>query len=250
LEFASPVQLASLKTVIVAGEACSANLVRRHYALPNRANLYNEYGPTEGTVWCSVYRVPPVLPGHTVPIGRPIENMQLYVLDRHLEPLPVGVPGELYLAGTGVVSGYLNRSDLTSERFVKHTWPEVGPVRLYRTGDLARWLAEGNLEFLGRSDQQVKIRGFRIELEEIEALLGQQPEVKQAIVAARPADRRDENMEDTSAGLTAGLLRLDAQTAARLLEEVEAVTAEQAAWLLVSTGSLYQPQMLEDRDDA
>jgi non-ribosomal peptide synthetase component F len=125
-----------------------------------------------------VQRLPgsgPEIPTSTVPIGRPIANMQLYILDTYLEPLPVGAVGELYLAGKGVVSGYLKRPELTAERFVEHRWDEVGSVRLYRTGDLARWLPDGNIEFLGRRDDQVKIRGHRIELGEIEAALLEQP---------------------------------------------------------------------------
>jgi amino acid adenylation domain-containing protein len=206
LEYTAPQRLASLKAVIVAGETCPVSLVRQHYTTLPGAVLYNEYGPTEGTVWCSVYRIPPDLPWRTVPIGQAIENTQLYILDKHLEPVPAGVHGELYLAGAGQVRGYWNRPELTKERFIEHSWEETGPVRLYRTGDLARWLPDGNIEFLGRSDQQVKVRGNRIELEEIELALLEQPGVSQAVVLLRedsPPDQALSDLESLAAALLA-----------------------------------------------
>jgi amino acid adenylation domain-containing protein len=154
--------------------------------------LVNEYGPTETVVGCSVFdgAVGP-LGGGSVPIGKPIANTTLRVLDRHLRPTPIGVPGELYIGGDGVCRGYLNRPDLTAERFLPDPWREGG--RLYKTGDRARWLASGELEFLGRLDDQVKIRGYRIELGEIEAALRLHPSVTDVTVIARedsPGDRR------------------------------------------------------------
>jgi myxalamid-type nonribosomal peptide synthetase MxaA len=205
LEYTDHRQLNSLAAVIVAGEACPVKLVRQHYSALPKTALYNEYGPTEGTVWCSVYRVPPDLTAHSVPIGKPIEISQLFILDRHLEPVPVGVHGELYLAGTGVVSGYLNRPDLTQEHFTEHAWDNGRSVRLYRTGDLARWLPDGNIEYLGRIDQQVKISGYRIELEEIETALLALPGIAQAVVLAReePSLLEPEDIEGLSAAIEA-----------------------------------------------
>ena len=146
--------------------------------------LINEYGPTETVVGCCVHEVRPDDPRTgAVSIGKPIANTQLYVLDRHKNPLPVGVQGELYIGGAGVARGYLNRPELTAEKFVPD--PFVAGGRLYRTGDLARWRADGSLEFLGRIDNQVKVRGFRIELGEIEAKLADLPSVKACAVLAR-----------------------------------------------------------------
>ncbi|WP_026736179.1 non-ribosomal peptide synthetase [Fischerella sp. PCC 9605] len=147
--------------------------------------LLNAYGPTEATITATVYE-PDLrkLKNQTggVPIGRPIANTQVYILDRNLQPVPIGVVGELYIGGAGVARGYLNCSELTSEKFVNNPF---GDSKLYKTGDLARYLKDSNIEFIGRIDNQVKIRGFRIELGEIESILNTYPQVKQAIVIAR-----------------------------------------------------------------
>lgn len=176
-------QLESLRIVITAGESLPLELVRRHYQFVPSATLYNEYGPTEATVWCSVYHTTRQETGARVPIGKPIDCMQLYVLDAGLEPVPIGVPGELYVAGDCLARGYVNQPQLTQERFLTH--PHVAGTRLYRTGDLARYREDGNVEFLGRVDQQVKLRGFRIELGEVEYVLSNFPGVYQSAVLLR-----------------------------------------------------------------
>ena len=185
--------LASLKVAIVAGESCPVTLVKDHFRRLPHAALYNEYGPTEATVWCSVHRCEPRDESNRVPIGRPIANAQLYVLDSHLQVVPVGVPGELHVAGAGVTGGYWNRPDLTAERFIANPFSPTPGESLYKTGDLARFLPDGNIEYLGRIDHQVKVRGFRIELGEIEAALVSHPAVGEAVVIARedtPGDQR------------------------------------------------------------
>ena len=195
LEHAPQGSLRSLREVIVAGEACSPAVVRRHFDTLPGTLLYNEYGPTEATVWGTVQelRTEHANPGANgaaprVPIGRPIANTTAFVLDERLRPVPVGVPGELYLGGVGLAQGYLGRPDLTAERFVSHDLDGYGPVRLYRTGDLARLLPDGSLDLLGRTDYQVKIRGQRIELTEIERVLEEHPAVRAAAVAPSSGD--------------------------------------------------------------
>src|SRR5918992_3507675 len=181
-------ELPALRTITVAGEACSADLAVR-WAEGHR--FFNLYGPTEGTIWATTGEC--LDDGHTLPIGRPIANTQLYLLDHHLRPVPVGVPGELHLGGIGLARGYLQRPELTAEKFLPHPFSERPGERLYRTGDLARYLPDGNLEFLGRLDHQVKVRGFRIELGEIEACLGGHPGVREAVVVVRedhPGEKR------------------------------------------------------------
>ncbi|MEC4812262.1 MAG: amino acid adenylation domain-containing protein [Scytonema sp. PMC 1069.18] len=174
-------QLASLKTVIVVAEACSKELVRYHAQKLPKTSLLNEYGPTEGTVWSSVYNLYPHEEPLQISIGRPIANTQFYILDKALQPLPIGVPGELYIHGVGLTRGYLNRPELTAEKFIPNPFSHEPGERLYKTGDLACYLADGNVEFLGRIDNQVKIRGYRIELGEIEAVLCQHSSVREAV---------------------------------------------------------------------
>ncbi len=182
---------ASLVRVICSGEALPDPLRRRFHERLG-AELHNLYGPTEASVDVTAWRSDPADRDPIVPIGRPIANIRTHVLGPQLEPLPLGIPGELLLGGIGLARGYLGRPDLTAERFVPDPFGAPGD-RLYRTGDLARWRPDGNLEYLGRTDHQVKIRGFRIELGEIEAALAGLPGVREAAVTLRedrPGDRR------------------------------------------------------------
>ncbi|MGB8687456.1 MAG: alpha/beta fold hydrolase, partial [Microcoleus sp.] len=176
------------KRLILGGEALSRELVEKVWEYAPDCLIFNHYGPTETTVGVLTYQVKrgQVRPdSQTVPLGRPISNTEIYILDSHFQPLPVGTAGELYIGGAGLGRGYLNRPDLTQEKFIPHPFSNNPDSRLYKTGDRARYLPDGNIEFLGRIDNQVKIRGFRIELGEIESLLAQHPNVGAAVVIAR-----------------------------------------------------------------
>ena len=168
------------------GDVVPAAAVRRVLEACPELTVVDGYGPTENTTFSCCYAIGPQADlRNGIPIGFPIWNTRAYVLDGGLEPVPIGVAGELYVAGAGLARGYLKRSGLTAERFVADPHAIEPGGRMYRTGDLARWGADGSLEFLGRTDQQVKIRGFRIELGEIEAVLSSLPAVGQAAVIAR-----------------------------------------------------------------
>ncbi|MEA2601550.1 MAG: hypothetical protein QOF89_2542, partial [Acidobacteriota bacterium] len=177
----------SLRRVIASGEALPADLERRFFERLgwSGAGLYNLYGPTEAAVDVTVWVCERQGRRTSVPIGRPIANTRIHLLDRHLAPPPLGVPGELHIGGVQVGRGYLNRPELTAERFIPDPFGDEPGTRLYKTGDLARHLPDGAVEFLGRIDHQVKIRGFRIELGEIEAALAAHPDVREAVVVAR-----------------------------------------------------------------
>ncbi|MDJ0732572.1 MAG: amino acid adenylation domain-containing protein [Nostocaceae cyanobacterium] len=193
LQQAKPENLNSLHTVIVAGEPCPLELVQSHFQLQSQTSLFNEYGPTEATVWSSVYHCHVPETRTQISIGRPINNTRIYILDSYLNPVPVGVAGEIYISGDGLARGYLNHPTITSEKFIPHPFSQKPGMRLYKTGDLARYFSDGNIEFLGRIDNQIKIRGFRIELGEIEALLNQYPGVQETVVIARedvPGNKR------------------------------------------------------------
>jgi amino acid adenylation domain-containing protein len=181
-------RLPRLGTISVGAGVCPPDLVARW--APGRRFL-NVYGPTETTIAATVAKC---AAGEQKPsIGRPIANTQIYILDRHLQPVPVGVPGELHIGGIGLARGYLNRPELTAEKFIPHPFSDEPSARLYKTGDLARYLPDGNIDFLGRIDHQVKLRGLRIEPEEIEAALDQHPAVQESVVVMRedrPGNKR------------------------------------------------------------
>jgi acyl-coenzyme A synthetase/AMP-(fatty) acid ligase len=169
----------------LADQVLSGNSLRR---------LINAYGPTECTTFSTTQTVVSVEPDATsIPIGRPIANAQVYILDTRRQPVPIGVAGEIYIGGDGVACGYLNRPELTDERFIPDPFGASSLGRLYRTGDLGRWRPDGSIDFLGRNDNQVKLRGFRIELGEIESTLLRHPKIKESVVLARkdgPTEKR------------------------------------------------------------
>ncbi|MCK5056620.1 MAG: amino acid adenylation domain-containing protein, partial [Candidatus Aminicenantes bacterium] len=201
-------QLSNLRYIFLAGEALLPELVKRFRALDTRITLENIYGPTEGTIFASRYSLSDWNGEGSVPIGKPLQNIRLYILDKDNNLQPIGIPGELHISGDGLAAGYLNNPELNVEKFCRDfrnygadknhykqkflrgpgavfSKSAPGRRRLYKTGDLARWLSDGNIEFLGRIDHQVKIRGFRVELGEIESRLRTHPGIKETVVIAR-----------------------------------------------------------------
>jgi len=183
------VELPALRTIIVAGEACPADVVERWAP---RRRFFNAYGPTETTVWATVAEC--FAGGERPDIGCPISNVKVYMLDEHMQPVPTGVTGELFIGGTGLARGYIDRPELTASSFVPNPFGKEPGARLYKTGDLAYYKSDGSIVFCGRADHQVKIRGFRIETGEIEAVLGQHPAVREAVVAARQDHSGDKRL--------------------------------------------------------
>jgi amino acid adenylation domain-containing protein/thioester reductase-like protein len=183
----------SLRHVVCSGEELPATLQRKCFEVFPHARLSNLYGPTEAAVDVTAWECNPEDQNPRVPIGRPISNIRMYVLDKNRNAVPIGVTGEIHIAGIGVGRGYLNRPELTAERFIEDPFSSESGACMYKTGDLGRWRPDGNIEYLGRNDYQVKIRGLRIELQEIEAQLMQHPQIKEAVVLARedvPGEKR------------------------------------------------------------
>lgn len=179
-----PDAFATVRTVMFGGEFADPKSIARVLQNKPPRHLFNVYGPTENTTFSTYHDLQAIADDATnVPIGRPISNSQCYILDAHLKPMPIGVPGELHVSGDGLARGYWNRQQLTVEKFIHN--PFQSGELMYKTGDLARWLPDGNIEFLGRLDEQVKIRGFRVELGEIEAILARHPAVRECVVSMR-----------------------------------------------------------------
>ena len=172
---------------------CGGDMLSRQLAdqlLGRSSSVWNLYGPTESTIWSTLSKVS--ADDKLISIGRPVANTEIYILDAHLQPVPIGIPGDLYIGGDGLARGYLNHPELTAEKFVPSLFNDRPNSRLYRTGDRAKYHADGDIEFLGRDDNQVKIRGHRIELGEIEAILNQHPSVKESVVVAGECDSSEE----------------------------------------------------------
>ena len=169
------------------------------------AELFNLYGPTEAAIDVTYWECETGTRRRSIPIGWPIINTQVYVLDEQLRVAPVGVKGELYVGGESLAHGYWQRAELTAERFVPHPYSTIAGARLYRTGDVVRWNKAGELEYLGRNDQQVKIRGYRIETGEIEAVLSRHAEVREAAVVVREAKSGDKQLVAYVVGEAAGI---------------------------------------------
>ncbi|MDZ7959049.1 MAG: non-ribosomal peptide synthetase [Aulosira sp. DedQUE10] len=184
-----------LRQLLAGGDVLSVPHVQKFLQTVDNCQLINGYGPTENTTFTCCYSIKaPLQPGASIPIGRPIANTQVYILDDNLQPVALAEVGELYIGGDGLARGYLNRPDLTAEKFISHSFDRNLQTRLYKTGDLARFLPDGNIEFLGRIDNQVKIRGFRIELGEIEREIAQHPDVRENVVLARQQETGEKQL--------------------------------------------------------
>ncbi|MBZ5523304.1 MAG: amino acid adenylation domain-containing protein [Acidobacteriia bacterium] len=210
LQAASPCGVMPQRVLVIGGESSRWSWLQNLQKQNPECVIFNHYGPTETTVGVITYRVGTAegrLDAVNTPLGRPLANTQVYVLDERMEPVPVGVAGEIYLGGTNVTRGYLNREDLTAERYVPDPFQQAGEgKRLYRTGDRGRYLATGDVEFLGRLDDQVKLRGFRVELGEIEAALVGHPAVMEAVVAVRGAEAEYQRLVAYVVGRASGSL--------------------------------------------
>ena len=244
LDMTSPKQLKSLRNVIVAGEACPSDLAARHFEMVPDARLYNEYGPTEATVWCTVYQISSDDIGVSIPIGKPIANTKIFILDPHGHPCPIGIAGELHVGGEGVARGYLNQPDLTARRFNPDpfladfsgaTMTEESGARMYKTGDLARWRPDGEIEFLGRIDNQIKIRGYRVELGEIENALISHPTIREAVVIARLeklTDLEDAEITEFQADYLDKISQESPLLVSQLLDEIDRLSDSEINLLL------------------
>jgi amino acid adenylation domain-containing protein len=198
--FTAPETFAQLKYLLFGGEVCDPRAVRKVLQRGAPRHLLHVYGPTETTTFATWYPIVAVATeAKSVPIGRPIANTQVYILDTHLKPVPIGVAGEIHIGGPGLALGYLNRAELTAGRFIQDPFHHDSQARLYKTGDLGKWCPDGTIEYLGRNDQQVKIRGFRIELGEIEAQLMRHESIKETVVTVWQGARhasQEEGWED------------------------------------------------------
>ena len=192
LDYSELSKLESLTTIMVAGEACSTSLCNSHFKkLPN-VGLYNEYGPTEASVWCMAFMVKNENLGNIVPIGRAVAKAEIYLLDPNLNLVPFGAVGEIYVGGPGLAKTYLNRPDLTDLSYINNPFSDSIGSKLYKTGDLGRYRNDGEMLFLGRADHQVKIRGFRVELNEIEEVIRENPAVGNALVVIAESEKLDD----------------------------------------------------------
>ena len=189
-----PDGLRNLKQLLAGGDVMSVAHAQKAVEICASGTFIHVYGPTENTTFTTYYPVVTWEPVSNISIGGPISNSQVYVLDPGMNPVPIGVAGELYTGGAGLARGYLNCADLTAEKFVPNPFSGETGERLYRTGDRVRWRSDGNLEFLGRRDEQVKVRGFRIEPGEIEAELREHPEVRDAVVVAQKDQSGDKRL--------------------------------------------------------
>ena len=232
LEHSDKNQLLSLTTTIVAGEACSPETGKKHFETLRSTSLYNEYGPTEATVWCLAHKVTQDDTNRVIPIGKPVANSEIYLLDKNLSLVPYGARGEIYIGGAGLSDGYLNRPDLTENAYINNPFSGVPGEKLYKTGDLGRYGPSGDIEFLGRADQQVKIRGRRIELDGVESAIGQNEMVDRCAVVVEESSEPLSFDNDSSEIMAYFDEHLSVEEAEQLLESIESLKREEKNFLL------------------
>ncbi|MFD1162105.1 non-ribosomal peptide synthetase [Hwangdonia seohaensis] len=233
LEYVNAKKLKSLKTAIVAGEACYPNLASAHFNKLNGVKLYNEYGPTEATVWCTAHQIKNT-DYQIIPIGKPVAGAEIYLLDQHLNLVPFGSVGEIYIGGHGLASGYINNPKLSDKAFIKD--PYNPSKKLYKTGDLGKYTSDKNIEFLGRADQQIKIRGFRVELNEIEKVIKDyNAAIKNAVVLVDDDNSTDfKNLDKTMPikQLVDVLKMMDNEDLDAIFSSINALNSDEQKFLL------------------
>src|SRR6185503_6105026 len=226
-----------LRLLVVGSEKVSLEAFDAWRRLAPEARLINAYGTSETTITSTLYEPEKSVPavGASLPIGRPIANTRVYILDHHLQPVPAGVPGELYIGGTGLARGYLMRPELTAERFIPDPFSFEAGARMYRTGDRARFLSDAQIEFLGRSDHQLKLRGYRIEPGEIEFVLKRHPAVREALVLAREDSSGDKRL--------VAYVTQNAELSKPLDKEAELEEEQLAQWQIVHDDEVFNQTM-------
>ncbi|HTE28645.1 non-ribosomal peptide synthetase [Flavitalea sp.] len=222
----------TFKTIIVAGETCPKALCNEHFKLLPDVELYNEYGPTEATVWATVYKTTPTESELNVPIGKPISNCQIYILDENQNRVPIGVSGELFIGGKGVAKGYLNNPELTNKYFIQNTFNPESSDKLYRTGDLCRYRSDGTIEFIGRIDNQVKIRGYRVELGEIQEAIKQNDKVREVVVKLETVQKTAAGHEKMAESLLTHLKKMSFEEADEMLKTVEKLSDREIEFMI------------------
>ena len=231
LEHSETSRLKSLTTVMVAGEACSITVCKNHFEKLPEANLYNEYGPTEATVWCIAHKITlKDLEKSSVPIGKPVANLGIHLLDSNLNPVPYGAVGEIYVSGISLSGHYINRPDLTEAAYFK----DKNGLLLYKTGDIGRYDLNGDIEFLGRKDQQIKIRGFRVEIDEIEQTISNNAMINEAVVVVESSGASNLSIDylDTDALTNLMNYHLSEQEINSLFESIESLSHKEKEYLL------------------
>jgi amino acid adenylation domain-containing protein len=222
----------TFNTIIVAGEACPKVLCNEHFKLLPDVELYNEYGPTEATVWATVYKTNTAESESNVPIGRPISNCQIYILDENQNRVPIGVSGELFIGGKGVAKGYFNNPELTNKYFIQNTFNPESSQQLYRTGDLCRYRSDGTIGFLGRKDDQVKLRGYRVELGEIQEAIKHNTMIREVVVKLEAIHKSAVGQETMAQRLLGHLERMSFEEADEILKTVENLSDREIEFMI------------------